>query len=249
MTRVVVVNVGASRANPGRRGPIFHDGKFIFIPISSDEDGKTYGQLELGEYLPKTYLNKHVHNDPEFDTFTYGHAIRGFGDCEALCWLEPGDYLFFLATLSYYKRGKPKAKWINPDWGAYFVAYFRIQVVLTAAQFKHANPHVQCLFRKNAHTTEGEFDVDWAIKGDARSAKLNIAVPLSKPTRSDAPNAFAKSVLLAKWLKRNPGREPNGWYRWTHTCSEESKVAGLWEEIDRFNPNQSRFAKFETGVE
>jgi hypothetical protein len=244
VNKIVVLNVGASTKDLGIRGPIFEDGRFAFVPIpeTQGELGTTYRDLGLSKYVPETCANLVAHNDPEFETFTYGHAMR-VGDVKPLRALQPGDFLFFMATLDFRGPEQTRTKWINPNWGAYLIGFFRIQHIIEGTEFENARPEIKQLFARNAHLEDGHFDVDWAIKGDLNSAKLKIAVPLSDPAEGKLPNQLTKSVFLAEWLEANPGKEPKGWYRWVLKCYDRDKIAKLWHEIDQLNPGQSRRAK------
>jgi len=108
MPRGVAVNVGANTNLPGRRGPIYSDGRFRYVPIPerepTAESVPTYADLDLNVDLPAEALDEPVHLDPTFaeythcDRYTYGDdfAVKA----GPLSELSAGDYVFFYATLS-----------------------------------------------------------------------------------------------------------------------------------------------------
>ncbi|HML01895.1 MAG TPA: hypothetical protein VK487_00825 [Candidatus Bathyarchaeia archaeon] len=79
------MNVGSSSANPNGRGRIFRDSTFEYLPVL--EVAKTTTRIltdrELG-FANVRYPDLPVHLDPEFETFTYGHVKRGFGDVKSI---------------------------------------------------------------------------------------------------------------------------------------------------------------------
>jgi hypothetical protein len=84
MSRIFIINVGVNTRHGALKSPLFEDGSFEFIPIPEDKECKycellprycelkPYSNHNLLEIIPKKYHNLRVHNDPEFDTFTYG---------------------------------------------------------------------------------------------------------------------------------------------------------------------------------
>ena len=113
--RVYLANVGA---NSGHRfaSPLFKDGMFEFIPIPEGEgqtSGVRYSDLrshnepsrDLLRYVPSRRRRAVCHNDPEFETLTYGDS----GDnpkSSRLTRIQPGDALLFLARLEPWADGK-----------------------------------------------------------------------------------------------------------------------------------------------
>jgi len=119
MPKSIAINVAANTNLPGVRGPIYPDGRFVYLPIPEREplaaaaDVPTYADL-CGELDPLPFdfsadtLSKPVHLDPAFEgypfcsTYTYGdeHAVKA----GPLSKLSPGDSLFFYATLSTHEQ-------------------------------------------------------------------------------------------------------------------------------------------------
>ena len=106
--RVVLLRVGIDAGCGGIQGPLFQDGSFELMCIPDDKgvSDDTYGNLTckagrpLTDYFPKSrqkmMFDKHVHIDPEFETFTYGDPTS---PKRSLKGLKPGDLLVFYCGL------------------------------------------------------------------------------------------------------------------------------------------------------
>jgi hypothetical protein len=112
--RVYVVNVGVNVADAARRGarsPIFADGTFEFVPIKEgrqfsrcrevprycDLPAQTGRAESLAAYVPPRISRYRVHNEPEFETFTYGDVMSP--RAANLKHVEAGDQVWFLTRL------------------------------------------------------------------------------------------------------------------------------------------------------
>ena len=153
--RGVAVNVAANTDQPGFRGPVYPDGSFAYVPIPEsaatlardrfpvDEPLPTYADLDLPFAVPADLRETPVHLDPEFPG-VHGRTRATYGDPHGvkagrIAGLEPGDWLFFYATLSLRPHGwrgpeaasvadggpSPDAD-LTPDWGAYLFAGIRV---------------------------------------------------------------------------------------------------------------------------
>ena len=111
----ILINVGSSSSNPNGRGRIFRDFTFEYLPIPESRKTRdhVFTYQDLG-FAHVKFPDLPAHLDPEFETFTYGHVTRGFGDIRNLLKLSDSDILFFYATLQ-------KAS----DWSTYIIGYFR----------------------------------------------------------------------------------------------------------------------------
>jgi hypothetical protein len=84
--QVCLVNVGVNSEDK-RRGlmsPLFDNGEFEFVPIAEDppfakcelirtyEEMHSFSQNQFSEFVPERMLTSKVHNDPEFENFTFG---------------------------------------------------------------------------------------------------------------------------------------------------------------------------------
>jgi hypothetical protein len=106
--QVVLLRVGVDAGCGGIQGPLFEDGTFEFICIPDPKrvSVHTYGNMvskdgePLVRYFPrsqrKALVDRHVHVDPEFETFTYGDPTA---PKRSLRNLRPGDLLVFYCGL------------------------------------------------------------------------------------------------------------------------------------------------------
>jgi hypothetical protein len=151
--RVVLLRVGIDSGSGGIQGPLFEDRSFELIPIPDGFGGlgvnpKTYGNTHgrkgrlLIEYFPdrlrKKMSARPVHDDPEFDSFTYGDPTfpkRGLRK------LEKGDLLVFYVGLEGWNIDQPPA--------LYIVGYFEVEVAGLAKDF--GSRGLRSLFAKNFH--------------------------------------------------------------------------------------------------
>ncbi len=107
--QVVLLRVGIDSGCGGMQGPLFRDGTFEYVPIPDEFRGTGVGSLTYGTargrhgkalviYFPAKrrhkYLNKPIHFDPEFKTFTYGDPREG-----APAHSSPGDLLVLYTKL------------------------------------------------------------------------------------------------------------------------------------------------------
>ena len=109
--RIFIKNVGANTSHPAyHRSQLFSDRTFEFLPIPEREgspDVTTFGELrqfnksrcKLIE-LSQLCASDRVHNDPEFENFTWG---SGKGELKSL---GVDDFLFFIARLEPEDREK-----------------------------------------------------------------------------------------------------------------------------------------------
>jgi hypothetical protein len=84
--KALLLRIGIDKGTDGALAPIFEDGSFEYIPISEGDpetiEHRTYDNTigrsgkHLSYYLPSIIKNRKLHLDPEFDTFTYGYAIK-----------------------------------------------------------------------------------------------------------------------------------------------------------------------------
>ena len=213
MSRAVAINVGANTTLPGFRGPVTLDGRFAYVPIPEREPTAdpvpTYGDLSFPlDVDVRDVADRRVHLDPEFagvhgsTTYTYGddHGVKA----GPLSTLDPGDTLFFYATLSL--RGDPAdAPGVPPEWGAYLIGEFRVERVVTGEAYRALDERERERFASNAHVKRENFDAKVLVAGGAGSRLLDRAVPLS------APEAGATAGPLVTELSADSGKGP--WWR------------------------------------
>lgn len=138
MAKGVAINVGANtKPKYGRcRGPIFRNGyfEFIHIPWNLDEYGmvdpppKRYRDMPYASYVRDKLKDKYVVRSPDFDNCCYASSAGALAN-SLIHELNPGDYLFFYATLDFLGNSEQRENLVNPDWGAYIVGLFKIYKV------------------------------------------------------------------------------------------------------------------------
>ena len=222
MSRAVAINVAANTNLPGRRGPVFPDGRFVYVPIPerepTSEPVPTYADLGLAGHVPDDAASLPVHLDPEFagvlgrEAYTYGdpHGVKA----GPLSDLAPGDSLLFYATLTVADGpdGAPEADaadrvdWLPPDWGAFLIGEFRVATVLSGEEYRAAGPATRARFASNAHARRETFDAAVLVGGDPDGSRLfDRAVPLSTAA------AGADANRLVTELSADSGKGP--WWR------------------------------------
>jgi len=192
MRRLCLINVGVNATHEPLRSPIFNDMRFEFVPIP--EAGRrvsapecpllpTYDALRsftgipLTFFIPKRYHARRVHNDPEFDFYTYGDYPTCSPRASNLRKLCEGDYIVFFARLVAFRR-----KFMRRA-GFYFVGFFEIEDIYRDLT-KSPPQHVLWSIRSNAHVKralwdERYWDGFWVFRGSENSTRLVKAVPLT----------------------------------------------------------------------
>lgn len=203
---VVFLRVGIDSGCGGMAGPLFDKNEFEFLPIDSEHrhaHGRTYGNVvgrhgrKLIEYFPERRQAKmracFIHDDPEFNGFTYGDPTR---PKQGLRELTAGDLLVFYAGLcGWGSCAQPTA--------LYIVAYLEVERAglypdLVAMSSKRK---VEAIFAENWHVAHGDINgkvykrrrADGTIqrsktalvlvKGGKGSKLLKTAVQLSAPKK------------------------------------------------------------------
>lgn len=140
--KLYIANVGVNKKHAsegGIKSPVFPNGTFEFIPILEDKRDCRYTsniystikcynnpKLTLSHYIGKEeYHNYAVHNDPEFETFTYGDIYTP--RASNLKDVKPNDIILFLARLYEYKKDKKGAGFTDNKGNFYFIGYFTIE--------------------------------------------------------------------------------------------------------------------------
>ncbi len=141
--QVVLLRVGIDAGCGGIQGPLFKDGSFDFICIPDNKrvSVHTYGNMvgrngkPLATYFSearrKVMAGKHVHVDPEFETFTYGDPTP---PKRSLRLLKPGDFLVFYCGL---QEWDAEIGW-NQDHrpALYLAGYFEVGLAGMAGHFE-----------------------------------------------------------------------------------------------------------------
>jgi len=234
VSNAIAINVAANTNLPGFRGPIYPDGSFMYLPIPEREPTAepvaSYGDLlaELAE-LPFSVDDEirqlPVHLDPEFagyprcSQYTYGdeHGVKA----GPLSELDPGDSLYFYATLSRHEPPEgvdigPPVEWVAPEWGAYLIGEFRVDRVYDTAACEALAPEDRQPVASNAHCKREPFDAKVLVVGTDDSQLFDRAVPLSSP------DSGATASRVVTELSNDSGKGP--WWRrrlWFDTESTE----------------------------
>jgi len=246
--KAVLIRVGFDLNWGGIRGPVFNDGHFLFIPVP--EDKKECGRIKnptrysdseipaLSEYMPNDILKSNgkniriedciVHNDPEFETFTYGdHKSNGRGG--AVKTLQHGDYIIFLAGLVPYKKDTYINRSLNYirekqrelETKICIVGYFRVAWVkmysdITEQERKQI---------KNTHLKRDPQDEDLIIvKGDEKDSRfLKKAFCVSKPGKNKADSRYYVTSDKFKDITGLAGQIQRGYRK----ILDEEKVKNL----------------------
>jgi hypothetical protein len=215
VVRAVAINVAANTTLPGVRGPVYPDGTFAYVPIperepvAPDAAVPTYADLDPPVDLPPDVRDAHVHLDPEFagypycERYTYGdeHGVKA----GPLSRLDAGDWLFFYATLDLRGDASTAAPYLAPDWGAYLVGGFEVDLAVTGEEYAALSPPDRARFANNAHVKRASFDAKVLVAGTDRSRLFDRVVPLS----SSEAGATANRVVTD--LSNDSGAGP--WWR------------------------------------
>ena len=253
--KIYVVNVGTN-ASHSFCSPIFEDGTFEFIPIPEDRQieaahGVKYRDLrsfyrpteDLSKYIPDRFLDITTHNDPEFDSLTYGDNCDVNARAQALKSVKRGDFLLFLARLQKYKKDALEAI-PTKEFGFYFVGFLHVDSVygsvinpLSELQMEaiNLNAHV-----RRAMTDDSLWDSFWVFCGSSWSRRFEKAVPVTKELCSEV---FASADGSSwRWDSGRTELQIIGSYTRTCRCAidpstieGQKRYAALWDWINRFS--------------
>ncbi|TET39675.1 MAG: hypothetical protein E3J65_03345 [Dehalococcoidia bacterium] len=200
-----LLRVGADSTPAGGKfySHIFENGSYIFIPIPEKKEklilgkARRYRDFEwrnnsIVPYLPTNLYprkmwtddppHQFIHNDPEFQTFTYGSPMynqdnsngRKEKNYNTLLKMEKGDILAFYAAFS---RDGANIH------GYYFFAYFIIHCVIPYASTDSLSQEKQALVRNNHHFIHKRQNQVVVVGCPNNSRVFNEAVLLSlRPT-------------------------------------------------------------------
>ncbi len=179
--RVYLANVGANSSDRFA-SPLFDDGTFEFLPIADKESPRAvrYRDLrshydsgrDLRDYVPQDLWNAACHNDPEFETLTYGDSGDN-GRSSNLTSLERGDVLLFLVRLSRRAGARAKPAKLTPGDGFYLIGGLHAES--EAAFLTPDSPR----FTRNAHALRGDRRF-LGVAGTDKSRRLDRAVPVTR---------------------------------------------------------------------
>ena len=156
MTKVVLLRVGIDSGSGGLQSPLFDDGTFELLSIPDNKQVSVYqygsligkNGLPHSAYFPlqkqEQIAQRHVHLDPEFETFTYGDPTI---PKRSLRKLEQGDFLIFYAGLQAWNETRGWSKKKPPVLS--IVGYFVVENAGMATDFSKKT--LREVFGKNFH--------------------------------------------------------------------------------------------------
>jgi len=228
--QVVVINVGMSTAN-GIPSPLFKDGTFRFVPIrerKASERTPTYRDLGLSDWVPDP--DDYAHNDPEFETMTFGDYEGKIRVANASK-LGPGDFLFFFAALSTeLDRRRRKST------GFFFIGYFEIDGIIPFEEAKSSRQTAN-----NAHLKRRRDSGFSVWKGTNRSTMLRYAVPLNKSSANLCLRT-SKGMKLP-WGKTDVGGRQRSELQVVNSATRASRLIlpqyreAFWKTVIERNPS------------
>ena len=211
------MNVGSNSTNPNGRGRIFEDYTFEYLPIPETKRTRkrvlTYRELGFTNVKQPDMF---VHMDPGFETFTYGHVRRGFGDIEVLLRLKENDVLFFYGTLQK-----------TEGWSPYIIGYFKdLKVYDCRGVSKKEILYLKFRgFTDNAHLKRLDPSVDLLIKGGERSELLRKAFPLAEESNHLSLRKSLRDIIRTVSGKKIRSGTP--WFRWTLICEDPVQLLNI----------------------
>ena len=268
-----IINVGVNTSHGKLKSPIFDDGTFEFVPIPCcplgecpDETGNCsqclkefsvfprYEKLyspngrNFREFIPPDLFKMRTHNDPEFETFTYGDfptlSPRAFN----LKKLETGDKLLFLTRLVRWRDG-----YFTDSAGFYFIGFLEIEHVfdedelaemVDARRFDEKFERI----KRNGHMLIAEKFPDfwledalgwkksWVFSGFKRSKRFKIAVPFSRELADEV----MRDARRRKWTWPKNQTELQRIGSYTRSCriiEDRTQINKLWGTIRLYNPD------------
>ncbi|MDC0035745.1 hypothetical protein OAJ44_05265 [Chloroflexi bacterium] len=249
--KIYIVNVG-SNASHNFCSPIFEDRTFEFIPIPEDRKlpnahGLTYRQLNsfyepersISMYLPEAMGEVTAHNDPEFDTYTYGDNCEVNPRAMGMREVDRGDFLLFISRLQHWRTGKPTERY-----GFYFIGYLHVDQVLKSVSQQPSELEMQ-RFQVNSHIRRGMSDKSlwdnfWVFGGSSWSNRFYKAVPVTK----DLCNKVFVTAAGTSWEWKEGRTDLQTIGSYTRTCrcvidssDPEGKIraGNLWDWIDKYS--------------
>jgi hypothetical protein len=164
---------------------LFNDNTFEFLPPSDGpvEGLPTFSSFKcqcgrsVEDFVPRSYLDQTMHNDPEFETFTFGDRPGTRLKTSPLRLLKKGDSLFFLARL---------VDWDDYDrWGrarSCLIGKLVLDRVLLKTELA-ANLKLIEIVKKNIHVMRWQLNPSlerrnfWIFVGSEESSRFRHAVP------------------------------------------------------------------------
>ena len=232
--KIALFNAASTSVMVNGRSLIFNDGTFIYIPIEEDISDKVRIAKRFPKYsdiIPYSYhgylknRDAYAHNDPNFESLTYGHRKRGHGYEEILHQLQKEDILCFYGSFDFKNRGGRTKQWINKFWGSYIFGAFKIDTIYSQNEFINTSVVNRNQFLRNPHFLRDPPYADYWICGQKGSLGLfNIAYPLGNVYYNKR-----EGSLLKYFDALDSEARTDSYYRTAFICEEESNK--VWNEI------------------
>lgn len=207
--KILFLRVGIDRGCGGTLSPRFDDGTFEYVPIPeyselSEGRGVKYSELpaKYGSTLDKySGSNGFTHNDPEFETFTYGEPSPPKRN--QLLRLTTDDLLVF------YSGFKGPSTTVGT---CYVIGYLSVRKIHSDLSNELWPPPALAHLHRNAHFRRRNAEPSLVVvEGDPSVSKLfDVALPLSDSSQKVLPNVveivgFSGSVKRAvgRWVPQN----------------------------------------------
>jgi hypothetical protein len=243
-SRIFLANVGVN-ASHRFASPLFDDGSFEFITIPetpADIRGENivrYRDLksfhdpncDLTKYIPARLWDIPTHNDPEFETLTYGDNCGWSPRAAALKGMVPGDCLFFIVRLERWRSSSPTG-----EFGFYLIGFLEIEEVFANVTERPDGAAMNCIGR-NAHVRRGltnqkYLDGFWVFAGSQNSRRFKKAVPV---TRDLCEQVFvAADGTPWRWEGGRTDLQVIGSYTRSCRCVINPAISGQGERAGRF---------------
>ena len=180
MAKIYIINVGTNTSdeNIGIMSPLFvKENTFEFVSFWQKNGLIRYSDIKcfnsensISTYLPEGVHSYYTHNDPEFETFTYGDLPEKNPRAANLKNAVIGDFLFFLARLVPYKDGEFE----SPKKGAfYLIGFLKVEEIYkTESNFIENESKIKNNAHYKRYLALGEFteDVGRIFKGNLQES-------------------------------------------------------------------------------
>lgn len=196
--KALLIGAGIEPAHSGL-SPVYTDYSFRYIPANyfdlkqrETKEKNTYKSLGLDYSVSDKIVNRKVHMDPEFETFTYGDQDKVRRN--ELLELDRGDLLVFHLAGEW--QGDPIEVCCH-IFGYFVVNYVVDWNELTLAERKKYQPEL----RKNAHMRSSKSKDNLVlVKGYKKSKILKRCIPITDPNPKPGKNAFSISDDMSRFL-------------------------------------------------
>lgn len=242
MVRICLINVGANSTHRKLRSALFSDGNFEFIPIpdpclNGSQMGVKYSQLQafngvtISEIISKDYHNQCAHNDPEFETYTYGDYPTYHARAANLKRLTKGDYIFFFARLVPWHQGRFNGKAKFGIIG--FIEIDKIYKNITEKPPKQEFHEIA----NNAHIIRAEvnsffYDGFWIFKGSPKSMRYNRAVSFNRQFITECGIKDAKGKEIAWDRFSSESATIGSYFRSSKLIEDKRQIDLFWDKVN-----------------